>query len=481
MKKELLRISHVSLMRDGEMILDNLEFHMFAGEIVGLVARNRKGQKEMIDLICRNDPIALGSVWYDGKIVNSYSYSSGEANRVALIEQKSHLVQGLSVVDNLFILREGFKKYLINERVIYSQAVRFFAEKGIEVDLGKRVENLTELERCLVELGKALLSGAHLIIVDNPANYLSQYELSEFQRMLKKIRKEGISILYVGNHHQELFRIADRTALFSDGMIYKVFEREEMTDEAMAPYTAEWKIMSPENEQETEDSILHFHAVEAGNLKGFRFILHRGECLTILDKENKIAGDMVELLTGKLKCRQGWISMDHMPYTQKRASNYLQEGIAVIPADPVNHLLFLDKSYMENLTFLLDRKLKKSLIPGKIYRSIHSEFLPVAGSVIDAPCVRDIPPEDQFALLYYKMNLLRPRVMVCIQPLAKGDMFCRMRILNILREIQKQGTAILMITVSISDTLDISDRLLVAEGGKVSAVYEKNEFKRIVR
>ena len=128
MRKELLRISHVSLERDGEQLLDNLEFQMFAGEIFGLVARNRKGQKEMVDLICRNDPITLGSVWYDGKIVNSYSYSSGESNKVALIEQKSHLVQGLSVVDNLFILREGFKKYFINEQVIFQQAVRFMGE-----------------------------------------------------------------------------------------------------------------------------------------------------------------------------------------------------------------------------------------------------------------------------------------------------------------------------------------------------------------
>ena len=482
MRKELLRISHVDLERDGELLLDDLEFQMFAGEIVGLVARNRKGQKEMVDLICRNDPISLGSVWYDGNVVNSYAYSSGESNKVALIEQKSHLVQGLSVVDNLFILREGFRKYFINEQVIFSQAVRFFEEKGLKVDLEKRVENLTELERCFVELGKALLSGCHLIIVDNPANYLSQYELFEFQQMLKKIRKEGISVLYVGNHHQELFKIADRTALFSDGHIYKVFERDEMTDEKMAPYISEWKIMSTENDQDAEDDgILHFHTVGVGNLNGLRFILHRGECMTILDKENKIAGDMMDLMTGKKWCRSGWITVDHVTYTQKKAADYLDEGIAVIPADGVNRLLFLDGSYMENLTFLLDRKLKKSLIPGKIYRSIHSEYLPLVGPVIDAPCVRDIPQEDQFALLYHKMNLLRPRIMVCIQPLAKGDMFCRMRILNVLRQIQKQGTAILMITASISDTLDISDRLLVVEQGKVAAVYEKSEFKRIVR
>lgn len=480
-RKELLRISHVSMERDGEQLLDNLEFRMFAGEIFGLVARNRKGQKEMVDLICRNDPITLGSVWYDGKIVNSYSYSSGESNKVALIEQKSHLVQGLSVVDNLFILREGFKKYFINEQVIFQQAVRFMGEQGLEVELNKRVENLSELERCFVELGKALLSGCHLVIVDNPSNYLSEYELYKFQRMLKKIRKEGISVLYIGNHHQELFKIADRTALFSDGCIYKVFERDEMTDENMAPYTSEWKILSTENEQENDDGILHFHTVGAGNLNGLRFILHRGECVTLLDKENKIAGDMMDLMTGKMRCKSGWITVDHVTYTQKKAGNYLDEGIAVIPADGVNRLLFLEMSYMENLTFLLDRKLKKGLIPGKIYKSIHSEYLPLVGPVIDAPCVRDIPQEDQFALLYHKMNLLRPRVMICIQPLAKGDMFCRMKILNALREIQKQGTAILMVTSSVSDTMDISDRLLVVEQGKVAASYDRSEFKRIVR
>lgn len=88
MRKELLRISHVDLERDGEQLLDDLEFQMFAGEIVGLVARNRKGQKEMVDLICRNDPISLGSVWYDGNVVNSYAYSSGESNKVALIEPR---------------------------------------------------------------------------------------------------------------------------------------------------------------------------------------------------------------------------------------------------------------------------------------------------------------------------------------------------------------------------------------------------------
>lgn len=481
MRRELLRMKHVSVKKGREWILDNLDFHMFAGEIMGLVARSRKGQEEMISLICRNDPLSFGTVWYDGRMVNSYSYSDGEENKVALIEQKSHLVEGLSVVDNLFVLRKGFKKYFINEKVLYEQAVFFFHQNGLEVDLKKRVAALTQLERCQVELGKALISGCKLVIVNNPANFLSQRELQEFQRLLKKIRKEGVSVLYISNHHQEVFRIADRTSLFSDGCIYKVFTQGEMTDRDMAPYITEWNVESQYGEQEREDGIMHFHTVEAGNLKGLRFVLHKGECLTILDRDNRIAGDIQSLLTGEMRCEDGWITLDHIPYTPKKALNYLDEGIAVIPEDCVNQLLFWDKSYMENLTFLLDRKLGKSVIPRKIYRSIRGEYKETVGDAIDARDLRQLPVEELFALVYYKMQVLRPRVMVCIQPLAGGDMFCRMRVLNLLRQIQSHGTAILIITASVSDTLDISDRLLVVEQGRAISSYEKNEFNRIVR
>ncbi len=231
MKRELLRMEHVSLIRNGEALLDNLNLQIFAGEIMGLLTGRDKGHDQLISLLCQNHPISFGSVWYDGKTINRYSYSDGSFNRVCVIEQTSHLVKGLTIVDNLFVLRKGFKKYWINERILQNQAEAFFQENGIPISIRKRVSDLTPLERCLVELGKGLLLGCRLIVVDNPGNFLSQHELIHFQDMLKRIQKQGVSVLYVGNHHQELFRIADRTSLLYDGQIIKVFERDEMTDE----------------------------------------------------------------------------------------------------------------------------------------------------------------------------------------------------------------------------------------------------------
>lgn len=479
MKRELLCINHVSLIKNGEVWLDNLNFQMFAGEIMGLVSRTNKGHEQLIDLISYNHPISFGSVWYNGRIVNRYSFSDSSSNRVALIEQTTHLVKDLSIVDNLFVLREGFKKYFIHERILREQAERFFAEHGIHVNLLKRVSSLTSLERCLVELGKALLMGCKLIIVDNPGNFLSQMELSEFQHMLRKVKQQGCSVLYIGNHHQDVFRIADRTSLFSNGQIIKVFEHDEMTDTNMAPYITEWFVPKAKDEPETAEGTLHFHHVCTDRLDHLRFVLHRGECLTLLDMDNQIADDILSLLTGSIHCKNGWITLEHQKYCPKTMESCLNAGIAIIPKYPAETLLFPNRSYMENLTFLVDRKLKKSLIPEKIYRSIRKEFQPKIGPAIESNTVGSLSPGEQLALIYYRIQLLKPRVLVCVQPLARGDMFVRMKILTLLRQILKMGTAVLIITANISDTLEIADRLMVIEGGHCAASYEKGEFDQI--
>lgn len=479
MKRELLCMDHVSLIKNGETWLDNLNFQMFSGEIMGLVSRSNKGHDQLIDLICYNHPISFGSVWYNGRTVNRYSFSDGSRNRVALIEQQSHLVKDLSVADNVFVLREGFKKYLIQERVLRDQAERFFAENGISVDLRKRVSALTALERSLVELGKALLMGCRLLIVDNPVNFLSQTELTEFQHRLREVKKRGISVLYIGNHHQEVFRIADRTSLFSNGRIIKVFEHDEMTDARMAPYITEWFVPKAKNEPESAEGALHFHHICTDNLDDLHFVLHRGECLTLLDMDNRIARDILDLLTGALVGQSGRITLEHQLYSPKTISDCLDAGIAIIPKDPVENLLFGQRSYMENLTFFADRKLKKSVLPEKIYRSVRKEFAPVIGPALEAPSVEGLPFIEKLALVYYRVQLFNPRVLVCVQPLARGDMFVRMKILTLLRQMMKMGTAVLIITANISDTLEISDRLMVIENGNCAASYEKGEFDQL--
>lgn len=140
MKQEILRFENVTCKKDGAVYLENFSFYMTAGEIVGLLSVNDRGIKELIELMAKNHPIDAGRVYMGGKLVNSYLNQEETSNRIYQIDQKSSLINDLSITDNLFVMRPGFKKQVINEWVLREQADRVLKQLSMDLDLNKRVE-----------------------------------------------------------------------------------------------------------------------------------------------------------------------------------------------------------------------------------------------------------------------------------------------------------------------------------------------------
>ncbi len=163
MKQEILRFENVTCKKDGAVYLDNFSFYMTAGEIVGLLSVNDRGIKELIELMAKNHPIDAGRVYMGGKLVNSYLNQEETSNRIYQIDQKSSLINDLSITDNLFVMRPGFRKQVINEWVLREQADRVLKQLSMDLDLNKRVERLTTMERIMVEIAKAYLMGSKLL------------------------------------------------------------------------------------------------------------------------------------------------------------------------------------------------------------------------------------------------------------------------------------------------------------------------------
>ncbi len=480
MKRELLRIDHITLKRDKEVYLNNLSLNIYTNEILGLVARAERGCNWLVEVISRNTPISQGRVWFDGSVVNDATRSSRQPNKVYVIESQSHLIDSLSIADNLFVMRSGFKKYFINESILAEQAKGLFRELSIDIDIRKRVSELSTLERCEIELTKALLNGAKIIIIDNPSNYLSQHELGYFQGILKRVISERIAVLYIGYHHQEVFRIADRTALFDDGRIKKIFDGSEQQDKYINPYIGSYKRDDSLIFEVKDDGILHFHKVSTEHIKKLDFVIHQGECLTLLDMDNRIYEDISELLTGKINCKSGRITLNHIEYTAEDLQDYLDKGIALIPLDATERLVFYDESYIKNLTFLLDKKIKKSIMSPSVYKSVYREYEPLIGDAINSPTMSGLDLKDIYSMIYYRILLFHPRVVVCIQPFAKGDMYCRRHIANLMGDMLRRGIAVLIVTANMSDTPLIANNMMVIEGGECVAKYDEDEIRKII-
>lgn len=486
MKRELLRIDHVTITENEEILLNNINFNMYSFEIMGFIAKEEKGVSKFIELICRNIAINTGSVWFAGNIVNRYSYSDNQLNKVYLLEEKSHLVESLSIADNIFVLRQGFKKLIISERVLEKQVMQYIKEHRLTIDIYSNISDLSSIDRCIVELIKADIMGYKLIIVDNPASYLTKNELEELYKVLLMLKKKGISVLYIGNHHEEVFNIADRTSLYSDGYIKKVFDYEEMTDSNIKPYISEWFFESSKLQEvsfagEEERYVLFFDKVCHNITKGLSFALSKGECLTLIDMDNGLAQEISDILTGNIHIKSGKVIMSGRNCTDSLygSNNIIDENILILSGDPTEKNLFKDMSYLDNLMFMLDRRLKKSIIKNSIRRSIYREYKDVAGDSINEKNLKNLKFTELIKLVYLKVLIYRPKFVYCIQPLARGDMLARVKILGLIKELMSEGISVLIVSTNCSDLLEVADRVSFIEQGRIKASYAKEEFDSI--
>lgn len=478
-RKEILRMENITLEENGEAYLDNLSFYVLQGEIMGLIVADLKGSRQLIDLICTNSPIRFGRVYFEGELVNQYAHSDMSENRVYVIEERGRLIDSLTVADNLFVMRRGFKKYIINNKVLDGQVNRLMDEMGLAIDSQKRVSALSAFERCSVELLKAKLMGCRLVVLDRVSNFLSQKELWQFQEAIREFGAQGISFLYLGNHHQEVFRVADRAAVFNQGIIWKVFEKEEMKDDALDPYAISFDLSGSQIRMPEKEAVLEFDRVRLEDGKPLSFSLHRGECLMVLDQDNRTWEAIARVMAGEAAIAGGRILLEKKPFVVVEPEDFLSAGIAVIPDDPVERFLFREMSYMENLAFLLDRKVKYGNIKSSYLKSVRREYQPRVGACIDAMNIDALSVRERYGLAYYRVHLLHPKVAVCVQPLAKGDMYCRRYVLDLIQELKNSGISVLILTSNIADNMDVSDRMIVLQNGAIAAEYEKEEFRKV--
>lgn len=481
MKEEMVRFQNVTLTSGGEKYLDNMNFYMLKGEIMGFVASRGKGRGEFIDLIQKNSPIGQGRIFFDGKQVNSYLHSPGDRNRVYAIRKKSSLIEGLSVTDNIFVIRKGFKKFVIKDQVLKEQSLRLAEELGFSVNLDKSVNQFTVLERCEVELLKAYMMGCELIMVLDPGDFLVQREMERFHELIRGLKSCGMSFLYVCNHHEEAFKIADRVSLYSNGRIKKVFEKPEMTDEAIAPYILSFDVFQQKKLQNDAVKKLEFINVYSHNVDGLSFSVKERECVTVLDTDNAYADEVVKILTGEEPVLAGRITYNGKPYNPQKERDFLKNGIAVIPENPTKTFLFSEQSYMENLTFLLDKKLGKSVIRNTYLKSIRREYQELSQGGIDESDIRKLDIHQLYGLVYFRVLLYHPQLAVLVQPLAYGDMICRRYILELVQMLKDAGITVLILAGSISDNLHVSDRLAVLKNGKAMLEFKPEEFYLISR
>ncbi|MDY3342163.1 MAG: hypothetical protein SOX45_05600 [Lachnospiraceae bacterium] len=320
---------------------------------------NGQGMMALLKLLQVNLPLYDDYIYYNGELVNSWKEFSRTHNRIGIIQAESSLVESMTIVDNVFVMRHGFKQEIIHTELLNRQLQPFLKEIEMEMTAETKVERLTVFQRIIVELLRSVVAGNHLIVLEEIGALISDRELEQLHQILHHYAEKGFSFLYISPHFEEENNFCDRVSFLTNGRIWKVIPKEMMKNQT-------WEIYDYNHYNMEYNQMVRFH-LEKREREGterelytvwrffseaisrnIEFPVYKGEYLAIQIHENKILQEMIEKL-------QTDIIKD--------------EKAAIIQESPTSSMIFHGLSYMDNLCMSLSRRMRniwKTTVYGEV-------------------------------------------------------------------------------------------------------------------
>ncbi len=477
MKEEVLRLDRVTVLEQGVTELNHFSLSLFAGEIMGLIPVNGTGLPALLRLLRQNLPLHYGYVYYREKLINHWLHADGSYNRIGVIESRSGLADDLTVADNVFVLRHGFRKRILHRGVLNRLLEPFLREIGVEISADAYAKDLNNLERFVVEIVKAVVAGCRLIILNDAGTIVSDAQLEQLRHILRHYATQGITFLYVSRHYEEIRSICGRVALMVNGQIAKVLSTKDTEPsmihcfgvenyEQMVLTQEKRRVLCPD-----ATPALEIRNLQVGRIDDLSLAVAPGECVVVQDLDNHTFDDLIAAVTGEARPERGVIRVSDSPRAARQ-----RRDVAVIQQLAAKTMIFSDLSYMDNLCFTMDHRLLRVWSSAKVQQGIRREHEGWLGAEVFDKSVTELTQLQKYDLIYARVLLQRPRVALCVQPFMQADVAQRMHIWQLIERLLQKDIAVVILAVNLADTLSLADRLIRIQNGRVLAAYRRDEF-----
>ena len=456
MRQEVFRMERATCGENGISGLADCSLHIFSGEILGLIPLNSNGLASLLDIMTQNLPLEFGCVFLREKMINNWHAPHPQHNPVGLIQRKSRLVEGMTLTDNVFVLRSGFRSWFIRSGLLRSQLLPFFEQIGVDIPLDAYPEDLSFFERVIVELIRAVVAGYKLIVLYDVSTLLSREELDTLYRILREYSREGLSFLYIDTQPEDMAQIADRIAFFEDGRILKTAGNKEQMWEILESLEAEKETARPSGLPETENRPV-FRAQKLSFIgeKAVNFSVCRGECVVLEDANSLITAPLTEYFSGERAPASGQIWLNDRPFSPAGSRD-----VAFIQEQPSRTMIFQRLNYFDNLFITSDHHIPNLWRNRRMQLRLAREYGGRNGTeLFDCP-VESLSEAEKYDLVYNRILLQKPAVVICNHPFSGADMELKAHIRRLLARMKQKKIALILVVADATDAKGISDEVI---------------------
>lgn len=472
----ILKMQDIQKSFSGVQALKNARLELRSGEVVALMGENGAGKSTLMKILTGIYSRDGGTIHYLGKEVEYKNPAQSEAAGIAIVHQELNMMNDLTVAQNLFIGHESMKGFIINDRAMIEKANGLFRLLNIEIDPSEKIGNLTVGRQQMVEIAKAISSGARVIVFDEPTAALTDSEIEELFKVIGDLREKGTGIIYISYRMDEINVISDRVTVMRDGEYVGTLVTKDCTKNDIIKMMVGRTVFSEPKTAScvAEDApvVLRCENLSRGKaVKGVTFELRRGEILGFSGLMGAGRTETARLLFGADKMDSGRIFVKGREVKIQSPEDAVKAGIGYLSEDRKRFGLILDKTVEENTVLAtLDHFVNGLFINRRKARETAEQY--VGELKTKTPSVRQYVKKlsggNQQKVVIAKWLVRDCDILIFDEPTRGIDVGAKSEIYSLMERLAGEGKSIIMISSELPEVLRMSDRIIVMCEGKIT-------------
>ena len=469
----------------GVEVLHGINMTFNKGEVYGIVGENGAGKSTLMNVIGGVIKPDSGEMHIQGEPYIPTNPKDAKNARIAFIHQELNLFSNLSVAENLFI--DNLPKTKIganNYKKMKTMASEKLQEFGIDVNPTTLVSSLPMGVKQTIEIAKALIADAKVILFDEPTTSLSHKEKDQLFEIIRMLKKQGVAVVFISHILEDVFTLCDMISILRDGHLVETRISDQISKDELISLMVGRKLekVFPTVEKNIGEVKLSVNNLIADPIvKGITFDLHRGEILGIFGLMGSGRTEFARALFGIDSITSGSITFESNTYTKTTPIESIRRGMAFITEDRRNEGLLMLKSVQDNITLVnIDNICNKFGVMNKKLENDQSDqvikdlSVRVNDKVLQTAA--NLSGGNQQKLVIGKWLLKSPEILIMDEPTRGVDVGAKYEIYSLIQTLAKSGSGVLFISSEMEELIGVCDRIIVVNKGRVSGELNRHEF-----
>ena len=487
-EQPLLELENVSKHFGGVAALRNVDFTLKRGEIHGLVGENGAGKSTTMKIIAGVHTDFDGVMKINGKTVKLRSARDALSNSIGMVHQELSIVPDLTVAENVFLGNQPLTSLgTVDWKRMNSESKKLIASLGLDIDPTTTMGTLPVGLQQLIELSRVLFSGAQIIILDEPTSALSPPEVKQLFDVLRRLRSEGRSIVFISHFLDDVIEISDRITVFRNGQKVITEDTTKLTKDLVISHMigrgSKGMHMGEDATLKGDDDkpvVLSVEGVSDGrNLRDFTIGLRAGEITGVYGFMGSGQIELARALFGKVPLRRGALKLDGKPIRLHSTSAARAAGIAFVPENR-RMMLFRQEPVYKNVSISILDRIHRLLVKPREEKKIteaHIKDLQIRPPRTSIP-LGSLSGGNQQKVALAKWLTHLPRVLILAEPTRGMDVGAKEDVIRIVKSLRDRGVAILVLSTEPETILTLADRVTVIRKGVVAREFSTGHIEK---